>query len=474
MKAIKKIIILTCIFTLVFGSSMEVFASNDKALGLTIGEAVIMGIDNSMLLDQIEVEIKLADVARERSNYSTKKLRRGNDNLRDGQRQISEAEGLFDQGIVPGDITLGDGKTISAGTNIDSLPAEIQDGIKEGIKNSIDNSKKQLSSGNLKILNALQEAGGNISSALDFASLDALNVDSTTDVLNTMTDISFEVTQASFDIYKNSIALLIQKNYYDVLQAKQMLEVKRKAMERGRIQHEFATASYKEGLKAKDDMLVASIYYRSTKVQYEKAKGDLENSIIELKKNLNVGFDKDIVLTDVLVQEIEKFVLDDGIINGMKERLEIKKTLGEVIVYNTNFNETKKKYTPNTFQYQEAEILKEKSAINFNQAKLEVEKSIRQSHNDLNTVASMLESTKEMVKEAEGNLSIATLKYKEGFGVETSLLKNLNLEDSAGTIVEVLAAEEKLAEIEENVVKITYAYNLARMQYLNNTGNFIY
>ena len=86
----------------------------------------------------------------------------------------------------------------------------------------------------------------------------------------------------------------------------------------------------------------------------------------------------------------------------------------------------------------------------------------------------MLESTKEMVDEAKENLEIAILKYKEGFGVETSLLKNLNLEDSAGTIVEVLAAEEKLAEIEESVVQVTYAYNLARMQYLNNTGNFLY
>lgn len=474
MKKINRIIVLTSIFMLVFASTTEVFADDGQTLNLTVGEAVVLGIDNSLILDQVEIEIKLAGVASKRSNYSTKKLNRGDSDLRDAKKQILEAEGAFSQGVVPGDISLGDGKVIPAGTKIESLPSEIQNSVRDGIKSSLDQSKKQVESGSLKMINALQDAGSNISTALDFASLDALTLDSTTDVLNTMTDISLEVTQASFDIYKNNIALLIQKNYYDVLQAKQMLEVKKKAMERGKVQYEFSKASYQEGLKAKDDMLMASIYYRSTKVQYEKVQGDLKSAILELKKNLNIGFDKEVVLTDALLDEIKQFNLNEGLVNGMKERLEIKKSLGEVIIYNTNFNETKKRYTANTFQYQEAEILKEKAAISFSQAKLEVEKSIRQSHNDINTISYMLESTKEMVKEAQGNLDIALLKYKEGFGVETSLLKNLNLEDSAGTIVEVLAAEEKLAEIEENVVAVTYAYNLAHMQYLNNTGNFIY
>ncbi|NMB26896.1 MAG: TolC family protein [Tissierellia bacterium] len=476
MKITKKILIPIFILTLIFTSYTQAFASGEEVVNLTIEDAVTTGIENSILLDQVEKEIELSNVAKRRASYSARKLRRGKDDLKKARKEINQAEGLLQQDITPGDITLPDGTTIPAGTNIGGigLPSEVQDEIRKGIRESIDESKERLSGGSLKIINALQEAGGTISSALDFASLDALTVDSTSDVMKTMTEIGFEVTQASFDIYKNSIALLIQKNYYDVLQAKQMLEVREKAMKRGETQYEFAKASYEEGLKPKDDMLVASNYYKATKIQYEKAKGDLENSIIELKKNLNIGFDKEIVLTDVLVEEVEDFDLNEGLVNGMKERLEIKKTLGEVVVYNLNFDETKKKYPSNTFQYQEAEILKNKSALNFEQAKLEVENSIRQSYNNVNTVASMLESTKEMVDEAKENLEIAILKYKEGFGVETSLLKNLNLEDSAGTIVEVLAAEEKLAEIEESVVQVTYAYNLARMQYLNNTGNFLY
>ncbi len=457
--------------TIIITTSTQAFAAGET-MKLTIEEAVLTGIENSIQLDQVEKQIQLSDVSNQRARYSAKKLRRGRDDIRDGARELNEAQKALDSGRSPQDITLPDGTVIPKGTDLGQIPGG--GAIKEEIQKSLDQSKKQLDSGDYRIVNALQEAGSTISSALDFASLESLTVDSTADVMETMTQIALEVTQASFDIYKNGIALLIQKNYYDVLQAKQMLEVKQKAMDRGKTQYEFAKASYEEGLKPKDDMLVASTYYRSTKIQYEQAKGDLENAIVELKKSINIGFDKDIELTDVLLEETEKFDLEKGLVNGMKERLEIKKTLGEVAVYALNFDETKRKYTPNTFQYKEAEILRDKSVVDFNQAKLEVENSIRQSYNTVNTVASMLEGTKEMIKEAEGNLEIAVLKYKEGFGVETSLLKNLNLEDSAGTIVEVLAAEEKLAEIEENVVKITYAYNLARMQYLNNTGNFIY
>ncbi|MGN9165491.1 TolC family protein [Tissierellaceae bacterium HCP3S3_D8] len=473
MKNIKRTVASLFAVSIIFSSSAQAFAAGET-MKLTIEEAVLTGIENSIQLDQVEKQIQLSDVSNQRARYSAKKLRKGRDDIREGQRQLNEAEKLLDSGIAPGEVTLPDGSKLPAGTNLNNLPSDQKEAIEKGIRDSLEKSKSQLTSGDYKIVNALQEAGSTISSALDFASLDALEIDSTADVMETMTKIALEVTQASFDIYKNSIALLIQKNYYDVLQAKQLLEVKQKAMDRGKTQYEFAKASYEEGLKPKDDMLVASTYYRSTKIQYEQAKGDLENAIVELKKSINIGFDKDIELTDVLLEEPEKFDLEKGLVNGMKERLEIKKALGEVAVYALNFDETKRKYTPNTFQYKEAEILRDKSAVDFNQAKLEVENSIRQSYNTVNTVAAMLDGTKEMIKEAEGNLEIAILKYKEGFGVETSLLKNLNLEDSAGTIVEVLAAEEKLAEIEENVVKITYAYNLARMQYLNNTGNFLY
>jgi outer membrane protein TolC len=268
--------------------------------------------------------------------------------------------------------------------------------------------------------------------------------------------------------------MLIQKNYYDVLKAQKILEVKKKAMERAKKQYEFAKDSYEVGMKAKDDMLLTDVYYKGTQIEYKKAEADLENALIELKKNLNIPLDKEIVLTDVLVDDREIPNLEEGLKSGLKNRLEIKKALGEVGVYDLNLEVVNRKYTPNTFQYKEAALLKKKARLNYDKVFQNVEASIRQSYQTLIAVGDMMEKAKDMVEKAKENVEIAEYKYKEGFGVETSLLKKLDIEAAAGTIIEVLAAEENLSNVEEKVVEIIYNYNLAKIKYYNDAGKFIY
>lgn len=472
---LKKNISLFLAILMVFASSTALAKVElEEGKKLTIADAVYIGLENSVILDQVENQIKISQLSQDKANHVSRKLKRGDRDLRDGSKELNQAESAYEAGFVPQDITLPNGTVIKQGTNIDSLPTELQGGIKEGIESSLGTARDQLDRGNLSMLNGLQDAGANISTKLDIASLEALGLDGTRDVLTVMADINLEVTQASFDIYKNNIALLIQKNYYDVLQAKRLIEVREKAMERGKKQYEFAKLGYEEGLKSKDDMLMANTYYNSTKILYEKAVGEYDKALLELRKNMNVGYDVQLDLEDVLVEEIEDVDLEEGLLEGMKKRIEIKKSLGEVVVYNTNLDEVKTLYSPNTFQYKETELQRDKAVIGYEQAKIEVESSVRQSYGDVMNVAKMLEATKGMKEEAEENLEIARLKYEEGFGISNSLLTSLNLEDSSGTILEVLAAEEKLAEVEENIIKIIYNYNLARMKYYNDIGRTIY
>lgn len=471
MKQLKRASSLVLALIITFGFSGNAFAANKK---YTLEEAVMHGIENSSALDQVEVEIGLARVSKSRGRYSARKLRRGDRDLSKGSSELGEAKSAWEAGIIPQDVNLPDGTIIEAGTSIDSVPDFAKDQIKKGVEQGFERAQEQLDSGDYAILSALDQAGATISSALDFASLDALSLDSSANLIELMPDVVFEVTQASFDIYKNNIALLIQKNYYDVLQAQEMLKVRKRAMDRGAKQYEFLKASYEEGMKAKDDLLMAELYYKSTKIAYEQTKGDLESAKVELMKNANIDMETDIELESVMKTASEKFNLNEGLEMGMKNRLEIKKSVGEVLINNTNFEETKKSYPSNTFQYQEAELLKEKAGVQFEQAKQEVESSIRKSYTLVENTANMLDETDGMINSAKENLEIAQMKYDEGYGVNTILLGNLNLQDSAGTIVEVLAAQEKLSEVEESIVKITYAYNLSRMQYKNNIGDFIY
>ncbi len=463
------------IFTTTFTTVAEL-KDDYETLYLTIEEAVELGLENSIDLRIVQNEIDMSELDKDIADHSAKKLEDGDERIDDGRSDINEAQKYLNNGITPVDITLPDGTTLNKGTNIDSLPLseDMKDQIKDSIQQEIDSNRQSLDAGEQSLTDALETAGETLSEKLDFDTLDALGVESTSNLMTTMADVAYEVTKYSYDIYKNKIAMLIQKNYYDVLKAQKILEVKEKAMDRGKKQYEFSKDSYEEGMKAKDEMLLAKAYYEGTQIEYMKAKGELENALIEFKKSINIPLDTEVVLTDVFVDEREIVDLEEGLESGLKNRLEIKKALGEVAVYDLNFEITKKRYPDITFIYREAKLLKEKARINYEKTYLEVENSIRQSYETLISTGEMLEIAKGMIDGVKESVEIAEYKYKEGFGVETSLLKKLDLESSAGTIVEVLAAEEKLAEVEETVVEITHGYNLAKMKYFNDIGEFIY
>lgn len=462
MKFKKRLSSLLLAVTLATTSTFSYAASAKDVV--TLEDAIFNGIENSKELDQVEIEIDLAKVSEERGAYKSKKLRRSNKDLKDAIKDLNAAQNALDSGFAPD------------GTHIDSLPIpdEQKQAMKDQIQAGIDSGRDQVDRGDIAIASALDQAGIAIGDALDFASLSALTIDSSADLLELMPKVASEVTQASFDIYKNSVALLIQKSYYDVLQAQELLKVKEAAMARGKKQYEFAKASYEEGMKPKDDMLMAEVYYKATKIAFEKAKGDYESAMIELKKNANYKMDKEIALENVAKREAENFDLNKGLQRAMENRLEIKKSVGEVLIFSTNFAEVSSSYTPNTFQYREAELLKDKAGVKYELAKKEVESSVRKSYELVKSTADMLKETDGIVEDAKESLEIAEARYMEGFGVDTSLLASLNLEQSAGTILEVLAAEEKLTEAQESIVKVTYAYNLARVAYKNNIGDFIY
>lgn len=464
MKAARKLTSAILATAIVFTSGMTAFAETKTAEknNISIEDAVLHGIEHSRQLDEVEVEIDLAQVSKNRGTFKARKLRDGEKDIKDGIDALNKVEEMYDKGYTPD------------GVKIDTLPPAYQEKVKAEIEAGIKSGREQLDRGDSAIASALDLAGATIGSALDFASLSALSVDSSSNMMELMPSVAYEVTKASYDIYKNGIALLIQKSYYDVLQAQEMLRVKEKTMKRAQKQFEFAEAAYKEGMKPKDDMLMAKVYHQATKVDYEKTKGELNSALVEFKKNAGYRMDRDLKLASVMQTKAENFDLDAGLKSGMENRLEIKKTVGEVLIYTTNFTETKKSFTENTFQYKEAKLLQDKSAIKYEQAKDEVEASIRKSYELVNSTGDMLSQTQGMVASAKENLEISEYKYREGFGVDTAMLASMNLESSAGTIVEVLAAEEKLAEVEENIVKITYAYNLSRMQYKNNIGDFAY
>lgn len=466
----------------------------EKNLSITIEEAVHIGLENSIDLKMVKNEIDMSALKQDRADRLSKKLEDGDDKIKKGSSEINKGQKELDAGkqqlaygkeLLKNDIILDENGNKVSLKDLDENVAKVakaafekklEESEKEIIasKAMLDSAKDSLDSGKTTLSDSLKEAGVSISENLNLGDLDSYNVDATSNLMTTMADVAYDVTSASFDIYKNQIAMLIQKNYYDVLKAQKIVEMKEKAMERAEKQFQFAKDSYEVGMKAKDDMLLGDVYYKSTQLELTKAKGDLETALVELKKNMNIPLETKLVLTDVLIDEKEIPDLEEGLKSGLANRLELKKTLGQMTIYDLNFEKAKGKYPDITYQYKEANLLKEKSHLEYAKAYSMVESSINQSYETLMTVGNMMDTAKAMVEKAKESVEIAEYKYKEGFSTENSLLKKLDLESAAGTIVEVLAAEENLSNVEEKVVEIMYNYNLAKVKYYNDTGKFIY
>ena len=444
---------------------------------LTVEEAIETGIKNSIDLRLVKNNIALAKVRDKRASDIGESLIDGDDLIKSNKNYLSESQSAVDAGKAQLEQQQAQYDAIKGGLTEEqqaAMEAQLAAGAAEIEANqtAIDAGYQKLDGANTTLINALQDTGEFISGAIDFSSLNSYGVDGSANLAATMAEISYEVTNASYEIYKNAISLGIEKNYYDALKAEKIVGVKAKAEERGKVQYQFSKDGYDEGLNAKDEVLVANLFYEGTQIEHKIAETEYKNALITLKKSLNIPLDTEIGLIDIVINEKEVPNLEEGIKSGIENRLEAKSAIGELAINQLNFELASKKYTSNTYPYQEAKLLEEQAQIKYENVELGIKSSIRESYQTLISVGEMIDMSKQMVKEAEENLEIAEFKYKEGYGTETTLLRSLDIEGSAGTLVDVLAAEETYTDVEEQIIELTHNYNLAKMKYYNDIAKF--
>lgn len=313
-----------------------------------------------------------------------------------------------------------------------------------------------------------------LANKLNISELNKLSAASEANLLLKMADDSVTITAASKGIYKNQIALRIQYSYYNVLKAQKLVEVRKNTMKRAEVQWQFAEDGYESGMKAKDDVLLANMYYTGTKLEYQKAEDDYDNALLELKRSMGIPLDQVIELDDVLMNEKPVMDISEGIDYGLNNRLEIIKATKAVEIYDYNLTAVKRYYNSRSTRYSEALNLKGNAELELEKYQRDIESGIRQSFNTLLTLGRMLNSASGMVEQAKEYLDIAQDRYKVGFGAESALLKSMNTNYAAGTILEVISAQDNLTKTEEKYLEILYSYNLAKLKYLNDIAYLSY
>lgn len=497
-----------------------------ETMNLTVDTAVKYGLENNKSIDMLENKIQLAIISESNAKKNSSDLKKAKDTLKEAmdklddaekqidsaQGQVDQAESLLSKGIAPISIPLSDSHgnpindgngnqiVIPAGSNIlDTLigigiPSETANGmfslIKQGIEAELSSNQSKIDENSIAVKEAkstleakkeefkdiLKDTSEKLDAKIDYGSLVSLDAVDAGKLMITMAGVNLDVTRYAKNIYKNQIAMLIQKNYYDALYARKVYELKKVAMERGEKQYNMVKLSYDNGMKAKDDLLLSKMYYDSTIISCRLAEADYKNALVKLKENMNLKMDTEITLQDSMFDKVTEENLSDGLKSGLTNRIEIQKALGQLKIYELNEEilNSRAEYKANRNGIKEAKLLTEGARLQLDKAKTTVTSEINQSYETMTAAGDMLLASTELVANAEEVVRIANLKYEQGFGAENALLKQMNLQESSGTIIELIAAQEKLSEVEAQVAQISYGYTMAKIKYQNDAGILIH
>lgn len=480
-----------------FFKSFNVYASDEVTL--TIAQAVEEGLEKSITIDKIKNQAELANLVNKNASKNKNDIYNAENELANASRdlsngrsevyssldQLDSAQAALDNGIAPMDIPIKDPTTgevvmvIPKGSPIpdEQIIHQIQAQL-DANKSKINSALEKLDDGTQEYLSSkakydlgIQFAMTNVANKLSTSTISSLSPTAVADLVVEMADKQERITHYSVHIYKNQIAMQIQNSYYEVLKHKKLLEAKEKALDRGKLQYDYAVFAYEVGAKSKDDVNFAKLYYDGIQMAYELQKKDYHNAMTELKKNMNIRLDTNINVVEEPMALGSTFELTQGINSGLRTRLEIKMAEAQVDLYKALRTAVDRSYYKQSDnQYKEAELLIDKAQIGLKEAQLQVESSIRMSYETMSTMQRVMNTANQLKESAEQAVEIAKLKYEVGFGADNALLKNLNLQDLSGTMVEVIAAEENLASVEAKVIEATNGYNLARIKYLNDIG----
>ena len=409
----------------------------------SLKDCITKSIDNSLDIQFAKIDRGNTEIEADKAELFKSRLSSGRKQVNDGKEKLAllmqlsrMISGMNNDFVIPDSYTGGMLPTGTTKAQLNALISEASDSISEGeskVEKNLQNEQVQ-------------------------------------QLLGLKTQTELDVIDYGIEIGKTQISLLTQNNYYTVLKNKKILALKKATLARIQKQQEIVKNAYSVGMKPKDDLLLCQIQEASAKIAVTKAEMDLNNSIIELKKGMN-ALNEDFDIKDIDTKtELVQYDINEGITSGLKNRLEIKKANAACLITKTNFEIIKRYDEPYFYEYREAEIKAKEADVNLKKAQLTVETDIREGNETLKKVGQMLIYTDGIYEKAKENLEISKAKYEAGFAFGSANLKDLNLEEASGTLVDVLAAEEKLSTVEESIAELEFNYNLAKAKYLYDIG----
>lgn len=266
----------------------------------------------------------------------------------------------------------------------------------------------------------------------------------------TIKEAGYRVADREYDVAKVQIELLIKKNYYDVLKAKDLMEVSKAALERAQEQLRQAEVAFSVGTVAKNDVLGAKAAVSAAQAKVTAAQNNFRLSEITLSRSVGLPTGTTYNLTSIVKPDAKPQVnLDEVITEAQKNRLDILKAEADIEVAEANYDLAVGYTGKGTYDAQQARTSMNQAELVLEDNKKAVVSDLTRTYLSVQAAQKQLDAYTSAVEQSREGLRLAKLRYEVGMA----------------TSLEVLTASANLEEMEANRVGALYDHNLAVMSF---------
>ncbi len=254
---------------------------------------------------------------------------------------------------------------------------------------------------------------------------------------------------------ENGLRFQVEKAYYALLKAREMVRVTEASLKRAEAQLAVAKAGYKAGTVPYSDVLGAEAQVSSVGADLGTARNNELKARMQLNRILNRDLDDQLELVpEVAKVALEDIDLTEDIKGALRNRSEIVQARERLAVAELSLEVTGRYFTPNTYIYQTTSLATEQARVAVNDAEQDVRLDVRMAYLDMLEAENRISALEKAVAQARESSRLAELRYKAG----------------VATQLEALSAEVALQQAEIKAVEAVHAFNLARARYRKAIG----
>jgi outer membrane protein TolC len=261
------------------------------------------------------------------------------------------------------------------------------------------------------------------------------------------------INQKKVEYTEKKVKLGVEKAYYEVLKANQVLGVKQLALQRAREQLRLAQANFKAGRSAKVDVTTMEASEANAMADVSVYETGYKVAVMNFNKIIGLDIDTPVKLTAKLSYvPLTKIDLAKSVQAGLESSVDLvaereKKAISDVVLELQNSY-----YSAGTYAYQSQQIDGKKSDITIKDKEIDMRIAVQQAYLSLRSAEDRIKFFGKMLDKQKETLRITTLKYKVGLATNADILDaNVALDDS-----------------QEKYAGVIYDFNVNKAKFENN------